>query len=98
MPLVDTLMGRIEHAAEHLPDGWEIRIEVEQGSALVRVIRPDKTDIIIDDGESDICECFRDACIVARDECAADEQTQDKATGAAMEPRAELWDDKEIAR
>jgi hypothetical protein len=56
--------------------------------------------------------CGRDAFDEARDDLAAyrreacpppfaaeEQQTnQDKADGMAMEPRAELWDDKEIAR
>jgi hypothetical protein len=66
-----TIEHRIELAAEHLPEGWQIEIGVERGSAWVKAIRPDGSETIIDDGESSLEELFRDAFIMAQDEHAA---------------------------
>lgn len=55
----------IEKAAEHLPDGWAIRIEVEKGYGGVVAIRPDGYEVAIEDGELDITEQFRAALQLA---------------------------------
>jgi hypothetical protein len=67
-----TLEQLIEAAAEHLPDGWEIRIEVQHEYGEVIVTRPDGTEVQMQDGESDIREQFKNAGLLIRDELAAD--------------------------
>ena len=62
----------IDDAAENLPEGWSIRIEVENGCGEVIAERPDGSTVMMADGESDICEQFRNACILIRDELEAD--------------------------
>lgn len=65
MPLLDTLLTRIEEAAGTLPEGWEIHIEVERGCALVRLHRPNGTAQIIDTDETNISDLFREAVDLA---------------------------------
>ena len=88
-----TLEQRIEAAAGSLPEGWSINIEVEKGCGLVRLIRPDGSELIVCDGEGrGIVEYFRDAEIIAFNETlqAREQQNlQDKADGMAMEPRCD---------
>jgi hypothetical protein len=48
-----TLEKAIDRAAEVLPDGWRLRIDVERGAATVSIIRPDGSEVFCsDDGES----------------------------------------------
>ncbi len=63
-----TLEQRIEDAAERLPEGWSITIEVENGAASITVNRPDGTAAHIDDDERDIAELFSCAVAFVRDE------------------------------
>lgn len=88
-----TLEERIQSAAGNLPDGWSINIEVEKGCGLVRLMRPDGSDLIVCDGENrGIAEYFRDAEIIAFNEAlqAREQQiNQDKADGMASEPRCD---------
>lgn len=67
-----TLEQLIGAAAEHLPDGWEIRIEVQHEYGEVIVTRPDGTEVPMQDGESDIREQFKNAGLLIRDEIMAD--------------------------
>lgn len=67
-----TLEQRIESACEQLPEGWRIRIDIEKHSGTVTAIRPDETEVDMGDGESDLEEQVRAACVLARDEIAAD--------------------------
>jgi hypothetical protein len=62
----------IESAAECLPDGWSIMLEVEKGAMSINAIRPDQTKIPLDDCDRDISELFGDAIRVAFDEVEAD--------------------------
>lgn len=64
-----TLEQRIESAAGNLPEGWSINIEVENGCALVRLVRPDDSSLLVCDGDNrGIAEYFRDAEIIAFNE------------------------------
>lgn len=72
------LEQQIEHACEHLPEGWRIRIDIEKHSGTVTAIRPDDSEVDMGDGESDITEQFVNACLLARDETAANAQGRDK--------------------
>lgn len=56
----------VEYAAEKLPDGWSIRIEVENGASWVEANRPDGRTIQIDVGDSDLVEQVIAAVNVAR--------------------------------
>jgi hypothetical protein len=62
-----------EHACEHLPDGWRIRIDLEKHSGAVTAIRPDDTEVQMDDRESELDEQVRAAVHLARDEESANE-------------------------
>ena len=62
----------IDLAAENIPEGWEVRIEVSTGYGEVIVTRPNGSEVPMSDGESDIREQFRDAAILIRDEIEAD--------------------------
>lgn len=73
------LEQRIEHACEHLPEGWQIRIDMENGYAGVVAIRPDESEVFLGDGETDINEQVRDAFLLARDETAADSMSNNPA-------------------
>lgn len=55
----------IERAAELLPAGWSIRIEVENGAAWVEAIRPDESTVHMDDGETDLVEMVNAAINLA---------------------------------
>ncbi len=83
-----TLEQRIESAAGSLPPGWQINIEVENGSGLVRAIRPDKTFVIMGDGDDTIDDQFRDALALAHDETEADKHDAEM-DGIRSEQRAE---------
>lgn len=67
-----TLEELIELAAETLPEGWMTEVHAESCSGFVKAIRPDQTEVIMDDGESDITEQFRNAMILADEETKAD--------------------------
>ncbi|MDE2102940.1 MAG: hypothetical protein KGL39_37195, partial [Patescibacteria group bacterium] len=58
----------IDEAAESLPQGWSIRIEVENGCGEVITERPDGSTVFMADGESDIREQFRSARRLIHDE------------------------------
>lgn len=63
-----SLNDELDYAAEHLPEGWSIRIDVERGVGSVTAIRPDGTEVDMHDGESDLSEQFRTAIRLAYDE------------------------------
>lgn len=63
-----SLEKAIDHAAEHLPSSWSIRIDVERYSGSVTLIRPDGSEIDLHDGESDMAEQVMNAVKVAHDE------------------------------
>lgn len=68
MAITDTLLARIEDAARTLPKGYVVRIDVENGAGTVKLVRPDDSQMVVDDGESTIAEQFRDACVIAKEE------------------------------
>jgi hypothetical protein len=74
-----TLEQAIEHAAEHLPDGWVVRLEAEHNSAWVEAIRPDGSKVMMGDGETDLAEQVRDVVKLAHDEAAAAKITLENA-------------------
>ena len=67
-----SLENLINDAAEVLPEGWIVRIEVEKGAGWVKVIRPDGTEVEIEDDECDMAEMFQDAVGMVMDEVAMD--------------------------
>lgn len=69
----------LEHAAEHLPDGWQIKIEVEKGAGWVTAIRPDETEVGMSDAEDDFSDQVVNAIRLAHDELAADKLCQANA-------------------
>lgn len=68
----------IEAAAEKLPEGWTVAIEVQKGYGEVMVTRPDGTGVGMSDGEMTISEQFAFASIFIRDEIQADEISQNE--------------------
>lgn len=62
----------IDAAVENLPEGWIIRIKVENGYSEVATETPEGSTVTMEDGESDICEQFRNACQLIRDELEAE--------------------------
>ena len=66
-----TLEQVIECAAMTLPEGWRVRLEVEEGAAWVKAIRPDDTEVDINSDEADLTELVRLAIGLARDESSA---------------------------
>jgi len=83
-----TLEELIEIAAEHLPEGWQIEIRVENGSGTVTAFRPDGSEVHMDDGENDMAQQFRDAILLARDETLA-EQVCPACLGVPEHPEVE---------
>jgi hypothetical protein len=67
-----TLEKRIEFICEHMPDGWSVLIKLEKHSGFVVAVRPNGTEVDMDDGERDIEEQLADAYFFARDEIAAE--------------------------
>jgi hypothetical protein len=55
----------VEMAARDLPDGWSVRIEVENGAAWVKTIAPDGIEYEIDSDAAEIADVVRDAIEVA---------------------------------
>ena len=70
------LTKAIEYAAEFLPEGWRVRMEVENGSASVTAIRPDGTEVDMHDDESDLEKMVADAVRLAVDEIEADKMLE----------------------
>ena len=62
----------IEHAAEYLPEGWTIILQIERSAGWVEVIRPDKSTVLMDDGECDLVDQVVNGCRLAHEEIAAD--------------------------
>ncbi len=75
----------IDHAAEHLPDGWEIRISIERGAGYAEAIRPDFSEVGMDTGDLDLAEQVLEAVRLAHDESAADELSPENTP--AHQPR-----------
>lgn len=67
-----TLEKALEHAAEHLPEGWTVHVSVEKGSGWVNAERPDGTMVDMHDDETDLEEQVRNAVRLAHDEIAAE--------------------------
>lgn len=81
-----TLEKALEHAAEHLPEGWTVHVSVENGSGWVNAERPDGTMVDMHEDETDLEEQVRNAVRLAHDEIAAtalsEENDQVVATAA----------------
>lgn len=58
----------IERAAEHLPQGWNIHISVENGAGWVLAERPDGTEVEMYADETDFADQVCAAVQLARDE------------------------------
>ena len=69
----------LEHAAEHLLEGWSIHISVENGAGWVRAEKPDGTMVEMHEDETDFAEQVRAAVRLAHDEKAADALSQENA-------------------
>jgi hypothetical protein len=67
-----TLEQRIDSACEHLPDGWSIRIDIERDACNVTAVRPDGTEVQMDDGELDIEQQVMEAINLSIDETRAE--------------------------
>jgi signal transduction histidine kinase len=60
----DGLKNAIEEAARYLPDGWSIEIRVEKGSGCVYLMKPDGTEVPIDDHDRvGLEDCVRRAIL-----------------------------------
>jgi len=69
LPQTDmTLEQAIDHAAEHLTEGWQIRIHIERGSGLVVAERPDSSVVDMYEDEADLSEHVMAAVRLAHDE------------------------------
>lgn len=66
----------LEHAAEHLPQGWTIHVSVENGAGWVRAERPDGTMVEMHEDETDFVEQVSNAVRLAHDEIAAESLIQ----------------------
>lgn len=73
----------LEQAAEHLADGWQIEIQVENGSASVAAIRPDWSRIEMWEDETDYEEQYQSAIKLSNDEAASDAILSSNAQGQA---------------
>ena len=76
-----TLEKALEHAAEHLPEGWTVHIAVEKGAGWVRAERPDGSMVEMHEDETDFEEQVRNAVRLAHDEIAADVISQHNDQG-----------------
>lgn len=61
-----TLERALERAAEHLPQGWNIRISVENGAGWIRAERPDGTEVELYEDETDFADQVCAAVQIAR--------------------------------
>ena len=71
------LTDHAEFLCKHLPEGWSISIELERGAATVKAHRPDGSEVMTDDGESDVDEQVRAAYRLALDETKANAKMPD---------------------
>jgi hypothetical protein len=71
-----TLEQAIEHAAEHLPERWQARITVENGSVYVEAVRPDFSEVGMDGAEYDLVDQVLFVVRLARDEIAAEKLSE----------------------
>lgn len=71
----ESLTAHLEHAAEHLPEGYSIIIHVERGNGEIKLMRPDESEISMDDYASDTCISgqFDQAVSLALDEINAEQ-------------------------
>lgn len=65
--MADSLGEAVERVAEYLPDGWQINIVLEKGSAWVKLIDPNYTEIDIDGADMTLSEQVNDALCKAND-------------------------------
>jgi len=79
----------LEHAAEHLLEGWTIYISVENGAGWVRTERPDGTMVEMHEDETDFAEQVCAAVRLAHDEKAAAAISEENAGGMARELAAQ---------
>lgn len=70
--MVMTIEDRVNRICSDLPEGWAVRIDLEQDPGSVTTIRPDKSEVQMSDGESDISEQLGHARQLAWDEYASD--------------------------
>jgi len=82
-----TLEKALEHAAEHLPEGWTVHISVENGAGWVEAERPDGTTVDMYEDETDLEEQVRNAVRLAHDEIAADALSLHNDPGVASAPQ-----------
>jgi len=68
-----TLEKRIESICQHMPEGWDVRIELEQGAANVIAVRPDGYEVNMGNGDDDLEGQIHDAYRLAIDEIMAGE-------------------------
>lgn len=56
---MDSLETEIQRAAELLPPNWKLRIDIENGCGDVVALRPDGTEVQLDDGDTCLAEQVR---------------------------------------
>lgn len=61
----------IERAAEHLPQGWEIRIHVGPGYATAELTNPDGDEVLLQCGSAGLADEINDAIDAAIEEATA---------------------------
>jgi hypothetical protein len=67
-----SLEKRIDFICEYMPDGWSVPIKLEEGSGFVVVVRPNGTEVNVDNGDNSLEEQLFDAYRLAQDEIAAE--------------------------
>lgn len=72
-----SLEKAIEHAAEHLPEGWTIHIAVERGAGWVNAERPDGSMVDMREDDTDFAEQVNAVVRLAHDEAEADKLSVD---------------------
>jgi deoxyxylulose-5-phosphate synthase len=72
-----SLEKAIDHAAEHLPEGWTVHVSVEKGAGWVTAERPDETLVHMHEDQADLEEMVRAAVGLAHDEIAAQKLSEE---------------------
>lgn len=85
-----TLEKALEHAAEHLPEGWTVHISVEKGSGWVNAERPDGTMVDMYEDETDLEEQRRAAALSC-------ELSESKAHITQLEVEVKMHQKRELA-
>ena len=71
-----TIDQHIDRICERLPEYWSVRINLEQGYGGVIAVRPDGTEVYMNDSDDTIEEQLGNAFCLARDETDADKLSQ----------------------